>query len=393
MEMVFLTENKMPAKDAMPSPSADINSASSAASALRWLPAVQLSLLIGITAFFTIFDWDRRIAALFYRDGQGWYLGDQPLWAWMHDYGTIPGIVLTLAALIAWLAGFYFRRLKPWRRPCLIVVLTTLLGAGLLVNAVLKQYWGRPRPGQTTEFGGKWAYRPIYPPGPPGKGASFPCGHCTMGFVFLSLAAFYRHSKGLAYGGSAVGVGLGGLLSAGRVVQGAHFVSDAVWSLGIVGMVATALIVYWPREGPHSAKDTPGKISRRRRTWIAIGTVAAMVIIAGGFMTRRPFYETTIHPLDLPSSIEAVRIRINAEPERVRIEYAEAPNGELKVDAHGFGWMKFDYEMGFDAQKHDRSLNITLRIAARSYFSELDHALTLTLPLAVKDRVKVLVNE
>jgi membrane-associated PAP2 superfamily phosphatase len=357
------------------------------------LPAVQLACLLGVTVLFTLFDWDRRIAAFFYRDGQGWYLGDQPLWGWLHKYGTIPGVMLTLAALMTWLAGFYIRRLRPWRRPCLIVVLTTLLAAGLLVNAVLKQYWGRPRPGQTTEFGGKWAYRPIFPPGTPGKGASFPCGHCTMGFVFLSLAAFRRQSKGLAYGGVAVGVGLGVLLSAARVVQGAHFVSDTIWSLGIVGMVATALILYWSPGGARAATDAPERLSTRRRTWITIGTVIAMAVIAGGFMTRRPYYSTMIYPLDLPPSIETIRIQINTDPESVSIQYAGESNGRLTVDAHGFGWMEFDYQLGFDTQKKNSSLNITLHVEARSYFAELDHTLTLMLPAAVKDRVEVLVNE
>jgi membrane-associated PAP2 superfamily phosphatase len=360
---------------------------------LRWLPAVQLLLLLGLTVLFTRFNWDQRIAAHFYRDGQGWYLGDRPLWAWLHDYGTLPGLVLTLAALITWLAGFYVRRLEPWRRPCLIVVLTTLLAAGLLVNAVLKQYWGRPRPGQTTEFGGSWAYRPVFPPGPPGKGASFPCGHCTMGFVFLSLAAFRRQSKALAYGGVAVGVGLGALLSAARIVQGAHFLSDTIWAFGIVGMVATALILYWPGTAAHTPKGDTRRMSPRRRTWITIGTVVAVAIIATGFMTRRPFYRTMVYPLDLSPPIETIRIRINTDPEKVDVKYAQEPDGRLKVDAHGFGWMGFDYQMGYGTQMEGTTLNIDLHIAAHSYFAELDHALTLILPASVKDRVKVLVNE
>lgn len=377
----------------MPTPTPDITAPGKGASIIRWLPAFQLAALVLITVIFTLFDWDRRIAALFYRDGQGWYLGDQPLWAWLHEYGTIPGIILTLAALITWLAGFYVRRLKPWRKPCLIVVLTTLLAAGLLVNAVLKQYWGRPRPGQTTEFGGKWEYRPIFPPGTPGKGASFPCGHCTMGFVFLAMAAFRRQSKTLAYGGVVVGVGLGGLLSAARVVQGAHFVSDTIWSLGIVGMMATALMLYWPRGRTAAPYDDAEPMSPRRRTWITIGTVVAIVIISGGFMTRRPYYNTMVYPLDLSLPTETIRIRINADPESVLIQYAELDDGRLKVDAHGFGWMEFDYQMGFGTQKVDRALNVTLHVEARSYFSELDHALTLVLPERIKHQVEVLVNE
>jgi hypothetical protein len=316
-------------------------------------------------------------------------MAKRPLWVWLYAYGTIPGIVVTLAALITWVASLYARRLKPLRRPCLVVVLTTILAAGLLVNAVLKQYWGRPRPSQTIAFGGKWDYRPIFPPGTPGKGASFSCGHCTMGFLFLAMAAFRRRSKALAYGGVATGIILGGLLSAARVVQGAHFVSDTIWSMGIVGMVATGLIYYMPRTGEPSAKRPTTPLSPWRRAWMTIGAVAAIVIIAGGFMTRRPYYNSMVYPLDLTAPIETIQIQINGDPESLSIEYANRSNGILTVDTHGFGWMEFDYQMGFGTRKEDKILKITLHIEARSYFAELDHALMLTLPMRVKDRVQV----
>lgn len=352
----------------------------------------QFAGLLLLTAIFTIFDWDHSVAHRFYRDSQGWYLEKQPLWVWLHDYGTIPGIVLTLAALITWGAGFYFHTLTQWRKPCLVVVLTTILAAGLLVNAVLKQYWGRPRPSQTIEFGGKWEYRPIFPPGTPGKGASFPCGHCTMGFVFLSMVAFRRRSKALAYGGVAVGIVLGGLLSVARMAQGAHFLNDTIWSLGIVWMVAVALEIYLPDAVAEVYTSKSRPVSHRRRILITFAAIIAVIAISVGFMTRRPYYKTMIYPLDLSSTIEAVHININADPESLAVRYAIRNNGQLKVDAHGFGWMKFDYRMGFGSKVKDQVLNIMIRIEANSYFAELDHALTLILPEHSKDKVKVILN-
>lgn len=298
----------------MPTSSPQSSPRKPAASSGRVVLASQFAVLLIVTVLFTAFDLDRRVAELFYRQQEGWYLGKQPLWVWLHAYGTIPGIVLTLAALGTWLAGFYVRRLFVWRRPCLIVVLTTILAAGLLVNAVLKQYWGRPRPGQTVEFGGKWDYRHIFPPGTPGKGASFPCGHCTMGFVFLSMAGFRRHSKALAYGGVATGVVLGGLLSAGRVVQGAHFVSDTVWSLGIITMVATALALYLPHPRPESESQKAEPLPRRRKIGITFAVLVAVVVISVGFLTRRPittpwFTPWTSHRPSTPSTSRSTVIR------------------------------------------------------------------------------------
>lgn len=355
--------------------------------------SAQFTVLLLLTVIFTFFDWDRSVAQRFYRDTQGWYLEKQPLWVWLHAYGTIPGIVLTLAALITWAAGFYFQSLAPWRKPCLVVVLTTILAAGLLVNAILKQYWGRPRPSQTIEFGGKWEYRPIFPPGTPGKGASFPCGHCTMGFVFLSMVAFRRHSKALAFGGIAVGIISGGLLSAARVVQGAHFLSDTIWSLGIVWMVAVALEKYLPDADTTINAGKPGPVSYRRRAVFTLAAIVATIAISGGFMTRRPYYNTMTYALDFPSDLKTIHIHLNADPERIAVTHAHQKNGQLKVDAHGFGWMKFDYRMGFGTRVKDQVMNITLRVEANSYFAELDHALTLVLPERTKDDLKVILND
>lgn len=354
--------------------------------------ALQFATLLILSVILAFFDWDRRIAAYFFHTGEGWYLAKQPLWQWLYTYGTIPGILLTLAALVVWLAGFYVRSLKSWRRPCLVVVLTTILAAGLLVNSVLKQYWGRPRPSQTVEFGGQWEYRPIFPPGTPGKGASFPCGHCTMGFVFLALAGLRRRSKALAYGGVAVGIGLGGLLSAARVVQGAHFISDTLWSLGIVGMAATALVYYLPYPRPETTTRGGTARSRPRRIWITFAVMVAIMAVAVGFLTRRPYYNTMVYPLELNSLVESIHIQINSEPESAKIFYRKGEKGSLEVNAHGFGWVEFDYNLGYGVRMVENTLNITLHIEARSYFAELDHALTLILPERLKDQVTVLLN-
>lgn len=351
-----------------------------------YLAALQMAALVAITILLEIFDADRRLAAHFYRAGKGWYMSKTPACVWLYAYGTVPGILLSLVALIVCLAGLYSPRLKVWRKPCLLVVLTTVIAAGLLVNAVLKQYWGRPRPSQTVEFGGHWNYRPIFPPGPPGKGASFPCGHCAMGFVFLGMVGFWRQNRTLAISGIALGTVLGVILSAARMVQGAHFLSDAIWSLGIVTMTVSVLYAYL---APFSATETdvsPSPAPRSHNIFSIVAILVAALVITAGFLTRRPYHATKVYPLDLESSINKVDVRINADTERVAVRYSDQPmEGKLQVDAHGFGWMNFDYHIGFDASKADHILHVRLEVKARSYFAELDHTLTLTLPQR-KDR-------
>jgi lipid A 4'-phosphatase len=209
---------------------------------LIWIAAV-VAFLLMLSWLTVTWDLDLRIAERFYADGK-WYLAKRQPWRFLYHYGTIPGIVLSLAALLVWCGGLFSPRLAPWRHYCLLVVLTTVLGAGLLVNAVFKPYWGRPRPEQIEAFNGQRQYRHFYSPGQPGDGTSFPSGHPTMGFIFITLVFFRARSRALAYTGSAFGIISGGLLGAARIVQGGHFFSDVIWSLGMLLLVSGVLYYF-----------------------------------------------------------------------------------------------------------------------------------------------------
>jgi lipid A 4'-phosphatase len=355
------------------------------------LLGIQLAVLVIITIIIVAFDLDRKTASLFYRDGSGWFLAKKPLWVWLYQFGTIPGLMMTLVALIVWLAGQYVKPLEPFRRPCMIVALTSIIAAGLLVNIVFKQHWGRPRPDQTIEFGGRWNYRDVISIGIPGKGESFPCGHCAMGYAFLSLLAFKRQNKYIAYGGASVGIVLGVTLSVARVVQGAHFVSDTLWSLGLVTVVATALCMLPPRGRSKALVPDlpPGRGIRKKSVWAPVIIILVVSLACVGFLTRRPFFTTQDYRFSLESEIKRIEILIDADPEQVNLYYATQPDANLQVNAHGFGWPNFDYQMHFDKRVENNTLQLILHPEARSYFSELDHTLILVLPVTAKDRVQL----
>jgi membrane-associated PAP2 superfamily phosphatase len=346
--------------------------------------------LILITLVIAAFDLDRSVASMFYSPADGWFLDKKPLWQTLHKYGTVPGIIFSIGALLAWLASFYLDGLRSFRKPCLVIVLTAVLAAGLMVNAVLKQYWGRPRPSQTIEYGGQWEYRQIFEPGPPGQGASFPCGHATMGFVFLAAGSFYTRNRFVARSGIAAGILMGGALSAGRIVQGAHFLSDTFWACGIIVIVALLLDAYLPEP---RKKAEQSKNRTRKKVLITLGALIAIAIMAGGFMTRRPYYSTRRYALPSPQ-VATIAIHMNYAAEKVTLIYSDSEKSSLLVDAHGFGWMNVDYKQKLKQQSNSDSdrLDLDLDIAARSYFAELDHALTLTLPTSALTKTEVLLN-
>ena len=346
-------------------------------------------VLAAVTAGLAASGADLTLAGRFYDPGRGWFLGNEQPWQWLYKYGTIPGLVVTLAALVGWLVAGFRRDLATWRPYCLLVVLTTLIASGILVNAVLKQYWGRPRPGQVTQFGGQWAYRDVYNPGIPGQGGSFPSGHCAMGFTLVSLFFWRRRSRLIAWVGGGAGLILGLAMSITRIVQGAHFLTDTLWSLGlnlIVAVVLYYLVLAIPaRKGLARAPS----VNRGRRFRLIAGLVVCLLPVVALLAFRRPFYESYAYPVKINSSIEALIVRINVAAERFNVDYRETGAAQVRLDSHGFGWMYFDHRVSYVTARAGHTMILTYRVNPVSHFAELYHAIDLQLPEEYRGRLDI----
>ncbi|MEM7299909.1 MAG: phosphatase PAP2 family protein [Pseudomonadota bacterium] len=111
----------------------------------------------------------------------------------------------------------------------MIALLTVLLAPALLVNGVLKSYWGRPRPYLTEEFGGEFPYVS------PGtitdlcqKNCSFVSGETSAAFWLLALVVFLPKSRQTAATSAVVAFGVS--VSLLRMGFGRHYFSDVVMS-------------------------------------------------------------------------------------------------------------------------------------------------------------------
>ncbi len=355
-----------------------------------WLTVAGLTVaLVAVTAVLTSAGADLRLAGWFYDPGRGWFLGQAQPWQWLYQYGTIPGLVVTLVALVGWFVTRIRRDLAVWRPYCLLVVLTTLIASGILVNAVLKQYWGRPRPDQITDFGGQWTYRDVHRPGIPGQGGSFPSGHCAMGFTLVSLFFVHRRSKLIAYVGGGAGILLGGALSITRIVQGAHFLTDTLWSLGLNLIVAAALYYLVLKIPVGRQRAAPVPFDRGRRFGLIAGLALCLVLVAGAFATRRPFYESYPHTVALSPETETLIVRINADLERFNVGFRESGPARVRLDSHGFGWMYFDHRVAYVTARTGQTLVLDYHVKPVSYFAELYQAIDLQLPVQYRGRLDI----
>lgn len=184
--------------------------------------------------FFIIWpDFDLKVSSLFYSK-------EANVFFWKHhviaDFiysltqliGTIMIVGLPLLIALSWIMK---RDYLIRTRPILIYLLCAcILGPSLMVNAVLKDNWGRPRPNQVIEFGGDKHYQAaLYPSFENKKGHSFVSGHASVGFVFFSLALLARNRRWLL-----LPILAGAVIGAVRIIQGGHFFSDVIFSGWVV---------------------------------------------------------------------------------------------------------------------------------------------------------------
>lgn len=184
---------------------------------------------------------DLAMSAPFCMEGR-WTIGDQFPWHALYRLEGIPAAVLALFGMTAFLAPFFRPELLRWRRAGVFLVLLLALGPGLLVNSVFKDHWGRPRPRDVVQFGGQKQFLHPWQKGEDETGRSFPSGHAAAGFYMTAPFFIYRRTnKRLARFWLTGGLLFGVLMSFARITQGGHFLSDSLWSWGMVHLSALFL--------------------------------------------------------------------------------------------------------------------------------------------------------
>lgn len=215
-----------------------------------WLTVVLLVIVTGLLAHSGA---DLAVSGHFYRAG-GWPVGELFPWKLLYRIDRMPAILLAIAGLAAAVGGFYKPGMRHWIRPGLFLVLLLALGPGLVVNGIFKDHWGRPRPREVIQFGGSKVFHQPWQPGISGQGRSFPSGHSSAAFYLSAPFFVYRRRRPLvARSWLAGGLVFGLLMSYARIAQGGHFLTDCVWSLGMIWLLALLLvaIIDPDRDTPH----------------------------------------------------------------------------------------------------------------------------------------------
>jgi lipid A 4'-phosphatase len=197
----------------------------------RW---VMISFVLACLAFTVFSQADLSVSAQFYQPGEGFFLRRHPLVLFL--YKLVPAMVdiLVPSLVVPLLLGLIIDR--PWlhrhRKAFAYLLMTLILGPGLLVNTVFKNNWGRARPVEVHEFGGDKIFTAaLVPSNQCPSNCAFVSGHASMGFYLLSLSFLIKRQRRLWL---LLGLNLGGLIGLARIMQGRHYLSDVIFSFFVI---------------------------------------------------------------------------------------------------------------------------------------------------------------
>lgn len=325
---------------------------------------------------------DLKFQRLVHSSDAGWHMGGRFPWQVLYHFGTLPAMLAVLVALggLVLKAG---RRLPAERNFATVyLALVLAVGPGLVANAILKDHWGRPRPRDVVEFGGRHAYEPVWVRDVSSTGKSFPCGHATMGFFFFSYYFIHRRRNAqLAWAGLWGGLVLGWLIGLARAVQGGHFLTDTWWAMGLMWFTCTGL---WT-----------GTQVLERRQWFARGfdwllknprSGAAMLgglvcVAATGALLATPYQRTqVVTGPDLPLE-GSLKLSGTFQEGNLDIVAGAVPNMAVDASGHGMVWsvvltgvrLKQGPVKGFPEVRYVQT--------RKGWFTELNQNLKLEFPL------------
>ncbi len=209
-----------------------------------WHAGVAVMAALLLVFVFEYTDLDRAISDFFYDPAlrhfplqHDWFLE-----VVMHHWAKYLIVMIAVGALAGFLASFKVAALRPQRRVLLFVFLALALGPATV--STLKLILAKHCPYDLDIYGGFAPYlRLLDAPVPDVRpGQCFPGGHASGGFALMAFYfVWYRHHPQRAFAVLAAGFLYGFILGAGRLLQGAHFLSHNLWAAVVVWLVALLL--------------------------------------------------------------------------------------------------------------------------------------------------------
>lgn len=188
---------------------------------------------------------DLTLSALFFRakqagfplEASGFWLKNSPVLIAFYKAIDVMSRVALVVSVLMLICYLIKKNAKAFYAA--VVLFCFITGPMLAVNAGLKESWGRARPRDVVEFGGAQKFTPAWVISDQcSHNCAFTSGHAAAGFA-MCIGFFVSRRKIWLNGGLL----FGGLVSLSRMMNGAHFFSDVLFSFFVVFIVSA--LVTW----------------------------------------------------------------------------------------------------------------------------------------------------
>lgn len=229
--------------------------------------------LVAVLGFSALF-WalpvlDMASSELFYRAGAGFPLSQNLLLRAFRKSADLVLILLFIGLLgrLAWRVARHGLNALAGTRRSVFLLTALAVGPGLIVNGVLKSWWGRPRPVAVDIFGGEAPYQPVWRISDwCQSNCSFVSGEASSAAWMVAAVVLIPARLRPLLAPPVVIYAL--LLSLNRLAFGGHFLSDIVLSWTISGLVFAVLF--------RVMVSAPGVAQRARiRAWKGVSPATA----------------------------------------------------------------------------------------------------------------------
>ena len=344
-------------------------------------------ILVGLTYWGEANNFDLRFSAEFFNEEKEWFLAETPPWNWFYEYGVIPGILVSILSFFTWIYSRTNKNLAILRPYLLICALTPIIASALLVNVVLKDHTGRPRPREIKQFSGNWEYLPALQTGIPGRGHSFPCGHCSIAFTLTSGVVFWRHSRKFAILSLSLGLVYGIMMSIARIAQGGHFITDAMWSLGVVWLTLTALY-YFVYQPPRTENKPVMQFTKKQKLNVSAGVILFLTALTLFIWMRRPFYKEHNAVFEIKKVVSQLEFYVPGKWKMEPVKFEGSENGEFLLMVRGFAPPYTTHYLSYSIEKVEYLIKVSFKESVDGYHRNFRHIFKLRLPQKLKGHTK-----
>ena len=210
-------------------------------------PIVASILIIVFSYLILRFNLDLNVSNYFWHPVDGFSFKDSLIEFLIYESINWAVIISFIASLIFLMYSSIANLYVQYKAIVSTYLIALLAGPGIIVNAILKSNWGRPRPIQINNFNGEYQFLEFYQYNFGGFGNSFTSGHASVPLIFTIFGFYFITNNNRAIGTKILYFSVLWFLLTGlaRIIAGGHFLSDVAWSGYISYLIAWITYRYY----------------------------------------------------------------------------------------------------------------------------------------------------